>query len=95
MSKLYTNDVKKVFRSVPRPDKGKLFVIDFGEFLVLRYREEEPLTDAEKFKFLSYMIHAQRQIEMRGVPCRVYGPDGQNFWDFKTREEYTSGTMEE
>lgn len=67
--KMYTDAMRKAFRSIEAPRGFYLDVIDEEHFITLRAKEEVfmSLTGDEKMQAVEYMIRAKKALEDNGA----------------------------
>jgi hypothetical protein len=66
---MYTNEMKRAFRSIPAPKNFTVQIIDHDNFLTVKAIESQfmRLVDDEKREAVEYMINVKKALEMNGA----------------------------
>jgi hypothetical protein len=66
---MYTNEMKRAFRSIRAPKNFTVQIIDHDNFLTVKALESEfmKLVDDEKREAVEYMINVKKALEMNGA----------------------------
>ena len=66
---MYTDDMKRAFRSIQAPKKFSVSILDNDHFLVVKANEMEfvRLFDDEKREAVEYMFRVKKALEMNGA----------------------------
>lgn len=66
---MYTNDMKRAFRSIDAPKNFKVTITDHDHFLTVRASEKDffSLNSEDKRIAVEYMIRVKKALEMNGA----------------------------
>jgi hypothetical protein len=66
---MYTNEMKRAFRSIRAPKNFTVQIIDHDNFLTVKALESEfmKLVDDEKREAVEYMVNVKKALEMNGA----------------------------
>ena len=66
---MYTNDMKRAFRSIDAPKNFKVTITDHDHFLTVRASEKDffSLNSEDKEIAVEYMIRVKKALEMNGA----------------------------
>lgn len=66
---MYTNEMKRAFRSIRAPKNFSVQIIDHDNFLTVKASESDfmRLVDDEKREAVEYMINVKKALEMNGA----------------------------
>jgi hypothetical protein len=66
---MYTDQMRRAFRSITAPKNFKVYVVDEEHFLTVLAKEKEfmSLTGEEKFEAVEYMIRVKKALEDNGA----------------------------
>lgn len=81
---MYTDSMRRAFKSLTPPKNFSVYIIDEEHFLTVLAKEKDfmSLTGEEKFEAAEYMIRVKKALEDNGAIVMLMREGGEDVWDY-------------
>ena len=80
---MYTDSMRRAFKSIAPPKNFNVYIIDEEHFLTVLAKEKDfmSLNGEEKFEAAEYMIRVKKALEDNGAIVMLMREGGEDVWD--------------